>query len=154
MSNPALFKSLHHSHNRRFPATTQCIPRQMPISRFFSCSGMFKMSATMKDAKVFSLIEAKSLIPWLREASQVAEDRIIELQRRKISPAEFQNQSMQIIQHWAQTVLKLGALPKQPFTVDFDSGQDYYCWEFPESDIFYRHDYHLGYRGRKRINEE
>lgn len=108
----------------------------------------------MSNEPIFTLAEARTLLPWLHEVSSEAETKIIELQGRTQDHGQFRAESAAIIQHWAETVAKLGALPKQPFTVDFNSGSDYYCWEFPESDIFYRHDYHRGYAGRHRIEDE
>ena len=39
------------------------------------------------------------------------------------------------IEEWNAKVKKLGALPKGLWLVDFDSGDGYYCWKFPEASI-------------------
>ena len=105
----------------------------------------------MSETKIFTLEEAKQLLPWLREVTSEAHIHLLGLQKQKSSDQEKREKSRTIIIHWAETVAKLGACPKQPFTVDFDSGEDYFCWEYPEKDILYRHDYHLGYKGRRPI---
>jgi len=108
----------------------------------------------MPEQKVYSLDEARNLVPWLMEASKEAERQVREAQNSAESHEDSQEKIQAIIYHWAETVAKLGGLPKQPFTVDFDSGTDYFCWEYPESDIFYRHGYERGYAGRQRIKDE
>lgn len=105
------------------------------------------------DEKIFSLTEAQHLIPWVQEVSTEAEQKLRELQQHGDSK-ESRQLIVEIIHHWAETVYKLGGLPKQPFTVDFNSGTDYFCWEYPEADILYRHSYELGYAGRQRIEDE
>ena len=107
----------------------------------------------MNQSKIYSLEEARSLIPWIREACQEAERKVRQVQESETVLLQAQTRIQDIIHHWAETVFKLGGLPKQPFTVDFDSGTDFYCWDFPEEDIYYRHDYQAGYAGRRRIEE-
>ena len=108
----------------------------------------------MKERKRFSLSEARELLPWLSEAAREAERALQRTRKSPGDPIASQREVARIIHHWAETVVKLGALPKQPFTVDFDSGTDYFCWEYPEEDIFYRHGYDRGYAGRHRIEGE
>lgn len=103
--------------------------------------------------KVFHLEEVRSLIPWLMEISADAERQILEIQQKEPDHEQAKQRVQAIIHYWLETVIKLGAIPKQPFTVDFDSGSDYFCWEYPEEDIYFRHEYHLGYAGRHHIEE-
>ncbi|MCB1051430.1 MAG: DUF2203 family protein [Acidobacteria bacterium] len=104
----------------------------------------------MTEQKTFTLEEARALLPWLKEVSAHADHQMTLIQKDSAEVAAAKQS--EIIQHWAETIFKLGALPKQPFTVDFDSGSDFYCWEYPEEDIYYRHDYHMGYLGRRPID--
>lgn len=106
------------------------------------------------EERIFTLADARALLPWLREATVEAEAQVRSLQAEGGDPEEAQARLRVIIQHWAETAVKLGALPKQPFTVDFNSGSDYFCWEYPEMDIQFRHGYNAGYAGRKPIEEE
>jgi len=107
----------------------------------------------MSEQQIFTLSEARQLVPWLIEASRDAENRVREAQLKAQGGKDSQAFVQAIIHHWAETVAKLGGLPKQPFTVDFDSGEDFFCWEYPEDNIYYRHDYDRGYAGRHRIKE-
>jgi hypothetical protein len=108
----------------------------------------------MDEEKTFTLQEARFLVPWLREITEQAEQKAYDVRKRQNDPSKAREELQYIIQHWAETITKLGALPKQPFTVDFNSGHDYYCWEYPEKEILYRHSYRAGYAGRRRIEEE
>lgn len=107
----------------------------------------------MYDLKTYTLKDARRLLPWLDEVSKDAYEKIISLRRLRLDEQSMQEQVGRIIHYWAETVLKLGAIPKQPFKVDFDSGKDYYCWQFPEKDISHRHAYHAGDAGRKKIKD-
>ena len=107
----------------------------------------------MDEERLFTLAEARALLPWLREACREAEEKVHTMRRTATDATEAQKRLQTIIQHWAETVFKLGALPKQPFTIDFNSGTDYYCWEYPEEDLYYRHGYQDGYLGRRQIEE-
>lgn len=107
----------------------------------------------MDKTKKFTLEAARAMIPWIREATREAESKVFEVQRNAEDRHDALAQVNRIIQHWGETVAKLGAIPKQPFLVDFESGEDYFCWEYPEKTIIYRHGYHKGYAGRQKIEE-
>ncbi len=108
----------------------------------------------MSKEQVFNLEDARALLPWFAQASEEAEAQIKQTQRNESDLDEAQARIRYIIQHWTETIAKLGAIPKQHFTVDFNSGTDYFCWEYPETDVVFRHDYHADDAGRHRINEE
>lgn len=58
-----------------------------------------------------------------------------------------------LIQEWQSKVQRLGALPKGLWIADFDSGDGYYCWKFPERGIEYWHRYNDGLSKRVPIAE-
>lgn len=109
--------------------------------------------------KIFSVHEARALIPWLVE---ITGSTLHHLARKNLPDPVLPEEGNladcpelgQIIHHWAETVAKLGAIPKQPFTVDFDTGRDLLCWAYPEDLLLYRHGYDDGYMGRYRIKEQ
>ena len=45
----------------------------------------------------------------------------------------------------------LGVEVKGLWRVDFDNGSGYYCWQWPEEQLEYFHDYEEGFEGRSRI---
>ena len=52
------------------------------------------------------------------------------------------------IQLWNQKVERLGGLPRGLWLVDFDAGDGYYCWKYPETEIAFWHGYKSGFMGR------
>ncbi len=128
-------------------------PLQTMTRKFvsFVMTDSFSLGELGLKEKVYTLEEARQMLPWIKEATQEADTAMRQAKASLTDLVAFRKRAHQIIQHWAETVFKLGALPKQPFTVDFNSGTDYLCWEFPEDDIYYRHDYDRGYAGRHPI---
>jgi hypothetical protein len=53
---------------------------------------------------------------------------------------------------WAQQVQSLGAEVKGLWLVDWDSGDGYFCWRFPEETLAFFHTYEEGFAGRLPIN--
>ena len=45
-----------------------------------------------------------------------------------------------------------GCQAKGMWLVDFDTGEGYYCWHYPEPEICYFHGYDEGFRGRVKIH--
>ena len=60
------------------------------------------------------------------------------------------------IRQWQQKIEKLGARPQGLWLIDFDNGEGYFCWKFPERKIMFFHGYQDGFSGRKALfsNEE
>ncbi|MGE0632764.1 MAG: DUF2203 family protein [Pseudobdellovibrionaceae bacterium] len=64
---------------------------------------------------------------------------------------EIEGEINEVISKWQAKVEKLGGLPKGLWIADFDSGEGYYCWKFPELQIQYWHGYQDGFTGRRKI---
>lgn len=65
---------------------------------------------------------------------------------------EIQSQIDSIIDKWQNKVERLGAKPKGLWLADFDNGNGYYCWKFPEVKILFKHGYQDGFTGRILIS--
>lgn len=117
---------------------------------------------TINRRGVFSLVEARQTLPVVRrithEFSSKVESLIARLETIKLDQTvticELEKQVNELIQTWNDKIRKLGAHPKGLWVVDFDHGEGYYCWKFPESDIMYWHGYDDGFSGRKPILED
>jgi hypothetical protein len=117
---------------------------------------------TINRRGVFSLVEARQTLPVVRrithEYSAKVESLIARLETIKLDQTdticELEKQVNELIQTWNDKIRKLGAHPKGLWVVDFDHGEGYYCWKFPESDIMYWHGYDDGFTGRKPILED
>ena len=114
---------------------------------------------TINRRGVFSLDEARRILPVVRritlEFSAKVELLIARLETLQLNQTEsicaLEKQVNELIQTWNDKIRKLGADPRGLWVVDFNSGEGYYCWKHPESDILYWHSYQDGYSGRKPL---
>ena len=57
------------------------------------------------------------------------------------------------IQNWHIKIRKLGGIPKGLWLVDFDAGDGYFCWKYPEAQLRYWHGYNEGFSNRILIKD-
>ena len=106
--------------------------------------------------KVFALGEARALLPVVYRLTEEAAREVknhmkrIEAFSDKAHPGAgiLEDQINIVIARWQAKIEKLGGLPKGLWMADFDSGDGYYCWKFPENEIKYWHGYQDGFSGR------
>ena len=109
----------------------------------------------------FSLEEASRLVPIIRRICQeysAVVDRLVQRlgdlnPRDREQIAEIEATIDERIQSWNVKIRKLGAIPKGLWIVDFDSGNGYFCWKYPEPTILYWHGYSDGFSNRISIEE-
>lgn len=65
--------------------------------------------------------------------------------------SELEAEAQKLIQRWEGKISKIGLEPKGIWLVDFDTGDGYFCWKYPEMDIKFWHGYEDGFSGRKPI---
>gem|GEM_PF-5934521 len=58
------------------------------------------------------------------------------------------------IEKWQKKVERLGGEPQGLWIVDFDNGQGYFCWKFPEAKIGFWHGYEDGFSKRIALQKE
>ncbi len=114
--------------------------------------------------KSFSLEEAQNLLPLVYRLTEDSAKQtkylmscISALTDKKSARAlEIQEQINVIIDRWQNKIERLGGRPKGLWLADFDNGNGYYCWKFPEVKILFKHGYQDGFTGRILIssNEE
>jgi regulator of sirC expression with transglutaminase-like and TPR domain len=97
------------------------------------------------EKKVFSLGEARRLLPQIRERTGDAVSRYARLGEGG-QGAEQEREA--ILSGWAREMAALGVEIKGPWLVDFDSGAGYYCWKYPEQALDHFHGYDEGFSGR------
>jgi hypothetical protein len=56
-----------------------------------------------------------------------------------------------VVNGWAADLRALGLEAKGLWLVDFDNGDGYYCWCYPEAAISHYHAYEEGFAGRVKI---
>ena len=98
--------------------------------------------------RTFTFEEAKKLLPAVRERTRRALAKIEALQE---NGTEDGPEAKGILVAWAREMEELGIEVKGPWLVDFDSGDGYWCWRWPEETLDYYHGYGEGFSGRVRI---
>jgi regulator of sirC expression with transglutaminase-like and TPR domain len=96
--------------------------------------------------RVFTLEEARALMPQVRERTHDAVERYTSL------PGDLEDARMEIVRGWAEEMQSLGLVIKGLWLVDFDSGGGYYCWKYPEVSLNHFHSYEEGFSGRLPLN--
>jgi hypothetical protein len=56
-----------------------------------------------------------------------------------------------VVSRWASRLKELQVEAKGLWLVDFDNGDGYYCWQYPEEAITHYHGYDEGFSGRMKI---
>ncbi|MEX2384562.1 MAG: DUF2203 domain-containing protein [Thermoanaerobaculia bacterium] len=100
------------------------------------------MEAPGHERKVFTLEEARALLPRVRELTSEAISRYTSL------PGELEGERESVVQDWMRELHSLGLEIKGLWLVDFDSGAGYYCWKYPEPALGHFHGYEEGFGGR------
>jgi hypothetical protein len=114
--------------------------------------------ATVKK-RIFTLREAQKLLPEVRGLTERAAAQVESLQSELEGltssderRGEIEHETESVVGEWAHDIEKLGCEAKGLWLVDFDSGDGiYYCWQHPESDLGYFHDYDAGFAGRRPL---
>jgi hypothetical protein len=109
----------------------------------------------------FTLEEARALLPVVFRITKTYRVKVTGLIERLDAlsghneelVAMLEAQVNQLVQEWQSKVQKLGALPKGLWIADFDAGDGYYCWKFPENSIEFWHSYTDGYSKRISVAE-
>jgi hypothetical protein len=112
--------------------------------------------------RIFSRVDATNLLPVIYRITEAAQKDVKHLINRMeaiktMSPSratEIESEINLTVERWQQKVAKLGANPKGLWLADFDNGEGYYCWKFPETEISYWHGYKDGFSGRTALQPE
>jgi hypothetical protein len=111
---------------------------------------------TAREKKTFTYEEALGKIPAVRSLTEAA---VFELEALLGSepdtesiPPEMVAEYQRILASWAASMVELGAEVKGLWLVDFDSGDGYYCWRYPEPSLQFFHGYEEGFGGRVELN--
>ena len=110
---------------------------------------------------MFSLADAQCLLPVILRLTEAANIRVrallqnleIVADRESVKAKEIEAEVDRTVRQWQLKIEKLGAVAKGLWLIDFDNGEGYFCWKFPERKIMYQHGYHDGFSGRKNICE-
>ncbi len=107
--------------------------------------------------RLFSLEQAQSLVPLIRRVTRTAFEEI-EKRLPQLTHAEGEKREAleaevhAIFDSWQEKIQRLGGITKGMWLVDFDSGEGYYCWRYPETEIAHFHGYKEGFSGRTKLH--
>lgn len=101
-------------------------------------------------------MELEGILPFVYRITEEAQKELrLKVNRLEALPQKASERARQIeteidelVENWEAKVKKLGGLPKGVWLADFDSGNGYYCWKFPETQIKFWHGYQDGFSGR------
>ncbi len=114
---------------------------------------------TFGQKRKFSIEEARELLPIVYRLTETSYKDVRGLMNR-LEAIKGKNASLEasieasvseIFEKWQQKIKRLGLTPKGLWLADFDNGNGYYCWKYPETNIDYFHGYNDGFSGRQRI---
>lgn len=114
------------------------------------------------EKKKFTLEEVNDVLPLVYRITEDVQKRVKKMIQRiealqgsnVILVGEIKAQIDFELHRWQNKMSRLGAVPKGMWLADFDNGQGYYCWKFPETQIKFSHGYQDGFTGRVEINIE
>lgn len=108
-------------------------------------------------ARTFTLEEAQSCMPEVRRLTEpvylLAASLAQELQEAddandETRAGDLRSRLQSLVESWTEAVQALGADVKGLWLVDFDSGDGYWCWAWPEAGLDHWHSYEGGFRSR------
>jgi hypothetical protein len=109
-------------------------------------------------SKIFTLREARDLLPTVQQLTAEAVQHAATLAGRMQAVAEndpvrdhLGASLNEVVSGWAQQLRDLGVEVKGLWLVDFDNGDGYYCWAYPETSLSHYHGYEEGFAGRMTI---
>jgi hypothetical protein len=112
----------------------------------------------MPEDRVFTYREALDTFPRVQKLTETAVRRVEAIYRQLADPEaearlaeRVEIEANEVIEKWAAAVMALGCQVKGLWLVDWDSGDGYYCWRYPEATIGHFHTYEDGFAGRMPI---
>ncbi|MEO8075937.1 MAG: DUF2203 domain-containing protein [Acidobacteriota bacterium] len=116
------------------------------------------MESTTDSRPIFTLQQARDLLPDVKHVTADAVRRAESLSAQLHGLAEDDPEHVslsaalrQVVTDWTEQVRSLGLEAKGLWLVDFDNGEGYYCWSYPEPNICHFHGYADGFSGRMTI---
>lgn len=107
--------------------------------------------------RIFTLDQARALMPQVKATTgpvyTLAASLAEELNQAEEAGDETRSEALRerlqtLVQSWQQSMQDLEAEVKGLWLVDFDSGDGYWCWAYPEEELGHWHSYEGGFGSR------
>jgi hypothetical protein len=108
--------------------------------------------------RVFSLDDARQLLPDVKRLTAEAVRRADAIAARLHEMGDSDPRRDALVEElratingWSAELRTLHVEAKGLWLADFDNGEGYYCWSYPEETIGHFHGYEDGFAGRMKI---
>ncbi len=119
----------------------------------------FPQIGSTEEPRIITLAEARELFPLVRRITQESFDELVPIKQQldnmlstdpRIGVVEKRYE--RVVKRWVNKMERLGLVVKGLWLVDFDTGDGYLCWKYPELELSYYHDYSSGFAGRRPLD--
>ena len=108
--------------------------------------------------KIFSLREAEAVFPLVRVITAQAYDElapVLDAMRTSVENraalTRYESNYEAIVQRWINKMERLGVVVSGLWLIDFDTGDGYVCWRYPEAALGFYHGHDQGFGQRRPL---
>lgn len=111
----------------------------------------------LNSKRIFTIDNAKNLLPLIYRITEEAVLAVKHQNNRLAALKGVDNPNLikdveseidKVVSHWNLKLERLGVHPNGLWVADFDNGNGYFCWKYPEVEIKYHHGYQDGFCAR------
>jgi len=110
--------------------------------------------------RYFTLKEANDMLALIKKitAESYSELQVVKTRLQNLLPSDprvvfIEKEYESVVKKWISKMERLGVVVKGLWLIDFDTGDGYLCWKYPELEISYYHEYTGGFAARKPISK-
>ncbi|MDX1409684.1 MAG: DUF2203 domain-containing protein [Saprospiraceae bacterium] len=119
----------------------------------------FPQIGSTEEPRIVTLAEANELFPLVRRITREAHDELVPIKQQLDNMLStdprigvIEKRYERVVKRWVNKMERLGLVVKGLWLVDFDTGDGYLCWKYPEIELSYYHDYSSGFAGRRPLD--
>ena len=108
--------------------------------------------------RLFSLAEAEVLLPIVKKLTALAYNELnpVKSRMQNMLPTDprlkrVEHEYETVVRKWVAKMERLGVVVKGLWLIDFDTGDGYLCWRYPEFRIGWFHEYETGFGDRQKL---